>query len=456
MNYEFYVFWFTVKQAAFSTFLIVPIGVLIARAIVWNHSWGPARFCLKLLSIPLITPALVGILGFITLFGGLFNVYGLSGIITAHVVFGSPFVALFMINAWRFIPEEHYRLASQLHLSPARVFYFIEAPQLRKPLLETTWVCFCLYLNSFTTIMVLGGGPQKTTLSVALYQSFFSFYDPEQGCNFVSLQLLLTLSLAAFTFAFKILPSGTSLKAPSFPNLTAPGQKPIVWIALMMILLPLIAIIAPSLTELPQALLNPLLWRSFLRSLILSLFVGPLSLILTILFVRNETLFAKPLASLYLLLPPAFLGAILFIISLQFPQLSSEVFLILIQLLIILPFSFRFLKGPYTSIQTNYKPTAISLGLSAFQRLHLIEWPLLKKPLATVLSLGCAMSLGDFQSLAFFASPEVPGLSGLLYQQMGRHFEESMGTAFVLLICCYFLYQLPHWILKTHDQSYAA
>lgn len=454
MTYALYVFWFTIKQAALSTLLTIPLGVVIARAIIWNQEWAPARLCLKLLGLPLITPALVGILGFMTLFGGLFNVFSLAGIITAHVVFCSPFVALFLINAWRFIPEEHYRLAAQLQFPSWQVFSHVEFPQLRKAIIEVSWVCFCLFLNSFTTVMVLGGGPQKTTLSVALYQSLFFFYNPQQGFNFAGLQLFLTLGLAMFTFVFKVLPVGSSLKAPSFPKLTSPLQKPIVGLALMLILLPILAIIVPSLMALPQTLSNPLVGHAFLKSLSLSLFLGPLSVILTMLLVIPKNIFIKPVASLYLLVPTAFLGAVLFYLSLEAPDLPSEVFLMTVQLFIILPFSFRLLKGPYDVLQVTYGETAKGLGLTGFQKFRLIDLPLLKKPLATTLGVGCALSLGDFQSLAFFANPESPGLSSLLYQQMARHFDESMGTALVLLIVCYFLYQFPHWVLKYDDRSY--
>jgi hypothetical protein len=38
--------------------------------------------------------------------------------------------------------------------------------------------------------------------------------------------------------------------------------------------------------------------------------------------------------------------------------------------------------------------------------------------------------------------------------QMGKYnFEESMGTAFILLLLCYFLFQLPQWILRTNVRT---
>src|SRR3990167_1038829 len=145
MTYSFYVFLFTLKQAFFSTLMTVPLGILMARALVWNQGWKPAQFCMKILGIPLIMPALVSILGFITLAGYFFNVYSFTGILLAHLVFYSPFVALFMINSWHFIPEEHYKLSTQLKFSSWQIFTRLEAPQLRKPMIEITWISFCLF-----------------------------------------------------------------------------------------------------------------------------------------------------------------------------------------------------------------------------------------------------------------------------------------------------------------------
>jgi thiamine transport system permease protein len=313
MSYCLYVFLFTFKQAFFSVLLTVPLGILMARALVWNREWKPTQFCLKLLGIPLITPALVGLLGFITFAGYFFNVYSFVGILLAHLVFYSPFVALFMINSWHFIPEEHYRLALQLQLSPWQIFARMEAPQLRKPMIEITWVTFCLFLNSFTTIMILGGGPHRTTLSLALYQSLFFFYDPAQGFNYAGLQLLLSLGLAVGTVLFKSLPHGSSLKMPALPFLKSNFQKPLVIFSLFLILAPLVVVAGFSFFSLPKTLSNPMLWQALSRSFLISLSVGPLSLLLTLIFVKYESLFSKSLTSLYLLFPPALLGFFCFI-----------------------------------------------------------------------------------------------------------------------------------------------
>ena len=391
MSYAYYVFWFTIKQSVLSVLFTVPFGAFMARALVWNHTWLPARFCLKVLGLPFITPAVVGILGFIALFSTFFNVYSLSGIIMAHVVFFSPFVAHYMINAWRFIPEEHYRLASQLHFSSAHILYFIELPQLRRTLLEVSWICFCLFLNSFTMIMVLGGGPQKTTLSMAIYQSLFFFYDPEEGFKFASLQFLLTLGLIFLTCCFKLRPSGKSLKIPSLPPLTAPLQRPLVWIALIIILSPICAVIFPSFKAAPTALQNPLLWQSLGASLSISVWIGPLSVLLAIGLVSTQSVLGKPLAILYFLLPPALIGTLLFFLSLKMPYIPSTFFLSVMQIFYILPFAYSLLVAPHHSIKEIYGPIALSLGLSRFQSFVLVEWPLLKKPIATALGMSCAL-----------------------------------------------------------------
>ena len=62
----------------------------------------------------------------------------------------------------------------------------------------------------------------------------------------------------------------------------------------------------------------------------------------------------------------------------------------------------------------------------------------------------------DIPRTAILPIPEIPGLSHLLYQQMVRQFDEGMGTAFILLFLCFFLYQLPSWILRIYDRTLPA
>ncbi|HUX79903.1 MAG TPA: ABC transporter permease subunit, partial [Alphaproteobacteria bacterium] len=357
MNYILYVFWFTLKQATLSTLFTIPLAVLIARAIVWNQNWWPARFCMKLLGIPLITPALVGILGFLTLMGSIFNIYSLAGIVTVHVVFYSPWIALLLVNAWRLIPEEHYKLGRQLHFSSKHTFYFIEWPQLRKSFLEVTWVCFCFALNSFTAIMVLGGGPQKTTLSAGLYHALFFFYDFEQVSWFVSLQLILTLSLAAFTILIKAFPQGDSLKKPDLPELKDSSQKLFIWIGLGLICLPLVVILGPSLTALPLTLQNPLVWQALWKSFVLALCFGSLSAAISLGLVLIGWRSLRYFASFYFLFPATLLGVLLFFLSLKMPFMPQEFFLGVMQILLILPFTFLLLERSYRALETTYGMT---------------------------------------------------------------------------------------------------
>ncbi|MDI9640460.1 hypothetical protein QM565_32695 [Geitlerinema splendidum] len=156
--------------------------------------------------------------------------------------------------------------------------------------------------------MILGGGPHRTTLSLALYQSLFFFYDPAQGFNYAGLQLLLSLGLAVGTVLFKSLPHGSSLKMPALPFLKSNFQKPLVIFSLFLILAPLVVVAGFSFFSLPKTLSNPMLWQALSRSFLISLSVGPLSLLLTLIFVKYESLFSKSLTSLYLLFPPALLG----------------------------------------------------------------------------------------------------------------------------------------------------
>ncbi|TGP41604.1 thiamine/thiamine pyrophosphate ABC transporter permease ThiP, partial [bacterium M00.F.Ca.ET.229.01.1.1] len=76
-------------------------------------------------------------------FAGLFNwvggqgwpgIYGLSGILVAHVFFNLPLATRLFLEALGTVPANHWRLASQLGMGVRHAFRLIEWPALRAAL----------------------------------------------------------------------------------------------------------------------------------------------------------------------------------------------------------------------------------------------------------------------------------------------------------------------------------
>ena len=98
------------------------------------------------MALPLGLPALVAALGLIGIWGrqGLVNtalawlgldqpisIYGLSGILLAHVFFNLPLAARLMLGGLERIPGEYWLVGANLGMRPLSIFRFIEWPAIR-------------------------------------------------------------------------------------------------------------------------------------------------------------------------------------------------------------------------------------------------------------------------------------------------------------------------------------
>ena len=126
---------FTLEQAFLSTLLSVVFALPVARALARRQFFG-RDILLRIFSVPLALPAIVVILGIVGIYGnsgvlpGIFPIYGLPGILFAHVFFNMPLAVRLMLTRLDAIPAENFRLAAQLNFSSGQVFRFIEWPQL--------------------------------------------------------------------------------------------------------------------------------------------------------------------------------------------------------------------------------------------------------------------------------------------------------------------------------------
>ncbi|MEE4188583.1 MAG: thiamine/thiamine pyrophosphate ABC transporter permease ThiP, partial [Roseobacter sp.] len=122
---------FTVVQAGLSALFSIVLAVPLARALARRDLPG-RRVLVTLLGAPFILPVIVAVLGLLAVFGrnGWLNtilgflglpsvsIYGLHGVVLAHVFFNLPLATRLLLQGWQGIPAERFRLAAQLDLSP--------------------------------------------------------------------------------------------------------------------------------------------------------------------------------------------------------------------------------------------------------------------------------------------------------------------------------------------------
>ncbi len=181
---------FTVVQALISAALSVALAVPAARALARRRFPG-RRALVALLGAPFLLPSVVAVFGIIAIWGrsgvvsrglegaGLpgLDIYGLTGVVLAHVFFNLPLVTRLVLQGWVAIPAEQFRLAAQLGFRPADVFRRIEAPMLRGVLPGAFVLVFLLCMTSFAVALILGGGPRATTVELAIYQAIRFDFD---------------------------------------------------------------------------------------------------------------------------------------------------------------------------------------------------------------------------------------------------------------------------------------
>ncbi|MFQ2167335.1 thiamine/thiamine pyrophosphate ABC transporter permease [Aeromonas hydrophila] len=469
---------FSLWQALLSTLLSLGLAIPVARALARRRFIG-RRLLLKLFGLSLVLPVIIAIFGIVAVHGkqgwlpqllhglGLTPgnyLYGLLGILLAHVFFNMPLAARLLLQSIESIPESSWRLASQLGMRSSHIFRLLEWPLIRAQLPGLASLIFMLCFTSFTTVLALGGGPKSTTLEVAVYQALRFDFDLATAGGLALVQLLLTAGLLMLQHKLQSSPaSRISARRPCLrPDRHQPGTGLVdalaLGIGLAVFLPPLLAIVVAGLNPgLLGALTSSKLWLASGQSLLIALAAGSLAtllgsaLLLTSrhLRVRDRKRRAAAMweasGSVILMIPAVVLSTGLFILFMPFADVFAlgPWLVVLVNALMALPYVLRTLSAPMQLVVRQYDRLADSLGVRGLHRLRLVEWPLLRRPLAQAAALSMILSLGDLGAIAMFGSQELTTLPWLLYQQLGSYrLTEAAATALLLLILCFSLFWL--------------
>lgn len=462
---------FTLLQASLSTLLSLGGGVLVAVVLARRPVFPGRSLLLRVMEMSLVIPSLLALFGLVAVHGrqgwaaSLLDylppvgtsspayLYGLSGIVLAHVFFNLPLSARVMLQALEQAPSAHWRLVAQLGLSRGAVWRTLEWPQIRQLLPRLAALVFTLCFTSFAIVMTLGGGPGSSTLEVALYQALKYDYDLALAALLAMTQLLICLGLWAL-----------AMKAGGHAPLVVAGAGPVsrrdahgwrrlsdaaVVLGLVGLLLPpLLAIVVAGLGGLPDLLGDGGIWLAALRSLAMASGAGLGAVMLALLLLAGSghlRQHGRGLAAsliegsgqLILVLPALVLGTGLFM--LLSPGLGSDLqgyaLVVLVNALMALPFAMQVLRAAVTGLSGAQRRLADQLAVHGWSRLRWLIWPNLRRPLALAMAYGMTLSLGDFSVIALFGSPSAPTLPMLLYQQLGGYrWQSAAATALLLLV----------------------
>lgn len=463
-------------QASLSALLSVFLAIPVAHALYYQTFWGKTSL-LKLFSLTIVLPVLVVIFGLLGVYGSVgwlakllaffgysqaFNIYGLSGILMAHVFFNLPLASKVFLNALQAIPHQQRQLAAQLGVLNWHFIRLIEWRYLRRQLLPTLALVFMLCFTSFTIVLTLGGGPKYTTLEVAIYQAVIFDFELGRAAVFALLQFLFCFILFHLSHYFSQQTPTTANVGESYHLSFCRSiqwlQRGVLVLLLVYILPPLLHVLFSSLNwqAWRQSLANPELWKALLYSLTIAPAAGLLSLVLTVMLLlgarrlnwlgyRQTAAHLLNVGMMILAVPTLVLAVGLFLWLRQFELGTPVLFFIVVlcNALMAMPFALRILTLPFYNNMIYYEKLCQSLGIFGVSRWRLIEWQRLKNPLRSAFALASALSLGDFTAIALFGQRDFTSLPRLLYQQLGHYrSQEAAVTACLLLLFCAAIFYL--------------
>ncbi len=520
---------FTLKQATFSTLASLVVGVLIALSLLCRV--GKTRnlktknlktrklktrnsdFLLDSLVLCFVLPPLVVVFGIVDLFGynGVLNkitlalfsrrlfesLYGLGGIVVAHVFYNAPLVAYVCLQRLQAVGCVPLRLAADLRFSFPQTLRHVLLPCLKPALGGLAALVFILCLTSFTVVLMLGGGPRATTLPLAVFEAVRVDFDPARAAFLSLLQVLLSF-VALFLLApaawQRLLPSArvASQSSPPTPHtMTHSMAQPMAQLAeqllprsvrflgdlatLAILLLPLLVVGKGIMWGIVQGIAQQgvsqqnifegfaiLTEAVFLDALLASLALGACSALVCclvavpLLWSVREGMFAKKNAVLpkilltlaaypLLALSPVVIATALFLLLhttalyQAFPLPVVFLCLVAINGMLALPIVLRFFADAFFALARDSAHLWDDLRLSPWRRWRRIDKPAVAKSLKAGLACAFCFSLGDLSAVALFGRDELKTLPYLAYLLMGRYRWQEASVCVSVLVLLYFL-----------------
>lgn len=459
---------FTLFQSILSSILSLLAAVPVARALARRQFFGRG-FLLVALGAPFILPVIVAVFGLLAIWGrsglvsdltvflgwGRLDIYGLPGVVLAHVFFNLPLATRLILQGWISIPVEHFRLSAQLGLSGWDEFRRLELPMLREILPGALVLVFILCMTSFATVLALGGGPKATSVELAIYSALRFDFDLGRAAVLALVQVALS-ALAAIALLWVGRPVDLGRGLGDVRRMWRKDGRGldavVITVAAAFLLLPLAAIAWRGMAGFWGVLdirLLDALWTSLqITALSTALAVGGALGIASLAAKSRRGWLIEVTATLVLVVSPFVLGTGLFIIlnpyvdpfSLALPVTA------VVNAALSLPFCVRVLVPALRRVERNYGRLGQSLGLVGRNRIRLMFWPALRGPLGFASGLAAALSMGDLGVIALFAPVEGATLPLLMYRLMGAYqMEAAAGVALVLVAVSFGLFALLDW-----------
>lgn len=470
---------FTLKQAFLSALLSLILGLIAAKSVHALSFPFKSSLILSLNSF-FVLPQWIVITAIIAVYGqsgwiltalsalpfaASFSIYGLPGILIAHVFLNLPLATLFCLSMLEAIPKTQYYQADALRLSSLQRFKWIEWPFIKKAILPLGGLIFMLCFCSFAIVLTLGGGPKSTTLEVAIYQaireldyaSAFLLTAIQALLAFIMLTFLNRFQQAAAPLSYQESPCKQSsskqlgdYRSPlSLLQKIACACTALLFFAFLFS--PILALMIQGLFYFHLEALNIHLWRAFLLSIEIAFFASLLCLGLSALLLmrlceaplvraKSQKRFLL-LPQMIFIFPPMMIASGLYLFFEHCEQRALLMGLIIaLNALLAFPFVFKSLHDRILEPYQQALALAKTLHLNGFQHFFILAYLPFKSHWRAAFKLAFLLSLGDFSLIIYFGHSDFATLPYYLYDLISHYrFNEAISVAmlfytFIVLI----------------------
>ncbi len=456
--------WFTTWQAVLSTMATLLIGLPIARVFA-KYEFRGRRSMRAAFTVPFVLPTVVVGTAFIALLGsggplGVDLRDTVAAIVLAHVFFNLAIVVRTVGDAWARLDPRSEHVARTLGAGPMRTWVEITAPRLAPAVVAASSVVFLFSFTSFGVVLLLGG-PARTTLEVETYIQTTAFLRLDVAAVLAMIQLVIVVAVLTtqriatgrLERGEQQLPDGATRRRITRSRDGALAVLTLV-VAAIILITPLAVLVDESFRTVEGYSLDnyralddgtsvmfvtPLeaIWNSArfgLAAMVLAVIVGGLASG-AIAYGRGR---AGRLLDLSLMLPLGTSAATLgfgILITLDEPpvDLRTSIWLVPIaHALVGVPFVIRLLVPTIRAVDDQLRAAARVLGASGWRTWTNVDLPLVARSLVAAAGFSFAVSVGEFGATAFIARPEHPTLPTAIVRYLSRPGSANFGQAMAM------------------------
>ena len=461
-------------QAALSVLCSICLAIPVSIAMARRRHWHGMSLLVLSMSLAMVLPTTVAAMGLLAVWGraGLlaqicfgmcdFTIYGLHGVVLAHMMLNVPLSVRVMMPLLHAVPTTKWRLCAHLGMTSMQRFHHVEWPAIRSAIPGLSSLIFLLCFTSFALVLMLGGGPAVTTLEVEIYSAIRFDFNMPAAAGLSLIQFALTALVVGVGAAY----GGMMVPAVITSHMTIADRfdlsrhdRVVDWLAIilvaLLIMLPVGLIALNGMNFGLQKLVSrPQFWHALGTSInvavISAVIVTVTALVMAlakaeltlphrfgqIVGARYFRVFMDQGVMLYLVIPSVVLGTSAFILLRSRGDVFSYAFgvVILANTLMALPFAYRLLEVRMTSLMARHDRLAAQLGISGMVRLRVLTLPALRQDLGLVAGLSAALSFGDLGVIALFANADFRTLPWLLYQLAGKYAADEASALAMLVM----------------------